>query len=268
MPFHTQIVITLISGSIVFCLALGLMGFLFRRKASELQPEPIFPGSKFPGVFSIFYTVFFIVTFGMAAVQGYIQQTSDSPPEPNLIDIISSAALQLLLYMPFICVYFAQPSMVRPAASIPQMTKWILLGLLAMILPSQILELYGFSEWVVQITGCPLLQDVVNVLATGEPEIRITMIVLAVIVAPFTEECFFRGFVYNILKQWNGPVSAAIASSILFGAVHASLPQFLPLTLFAIVQCIAYEKARSLWLPITLHILFNGLSALAILFFM
>ena len=62
--------------------------------------------------------------------------------------------------------------------------------------------------------------------------------------------------------------AAALASALFFSVVHGSLTQFIPLTLFALIQCWAYERARSLWLPILLHMLFNGISCLYIIFFM
>ena len=37
---------------------------------------------------------------------------------------------------------------------------------------------------------------------------------------------------------------------------------------FGVVQCIAYEKARSLWLPIMIHFIFNALNVAGVLLFM
>lgn len=268
MPLHIQLIIILLTGSFTFCLALGLMGYLFSRKANTLPPVPLFPGSKFPGFFAIFYTIFFILSFGMAAIQGALTQPSPDSNEIDMTQFAGNALIQILLYVPFLVLYFNLPSRDIESTSFCTKLKWIFFGLLAMIIPNQMLEFLGFTQWLVEATDCPPMQDVVETLKNGSPEIKIAMIIMAVIVAPITEECCFRGFVYNILKRWNGPVAAALASSMLFGAIHTSLAQFIPLTLFGLVQCYAYEKARSLWLPVVLHVLFNGLSSLAILYLM
>lgn len=268
MPLHVQLIITMITGSIVLCLLLGLSGYLLSKGKQALPAVPLFPGSNFPGFFSIFYTAFFIITFGMASIQGCIANPAQQVAGLELSSFISSSLMQLLLYLPFIIIYAALPSRESPGTSIGTKFKWIFLCLLAMVLPEHLLEFAGLSRWIVETTGCPPMQDVVEVMKQGSLEIKLAMIVMAVIVAPITEECCFRGFVYNILKRWNGPVAAAIASSLLFSAVHSSIAQFIPLTLFALVQCYAYEKARSLWLPIVLHMLFNLMSCLVILFLM
>jgi membrane protease YdiL (CAAX protease family) len=132
-------------------------------------------------------------------------------------------------------------------------------------IPAQLMESFGFNHYLSELTGCPEQQNVVESMAKGTPEVKAVIACMAVLVAPITEECLFRGFIYNILKNKSGAISAAIASSILFSAVHTSLAQFIPLTLFALVQCYLYEKSRSLALPIIFHMLFNGVSTLVIL---
>lgn len=268
MPLHVQLVISLIVGSFTFCLAMGIAGYLLGKRNSTLPPVPLFPGSNFPGVFAHFYTVFFLATFCMASVHGYMQQPKQVVVSPDLVDFVISAIFQTVLYLPFIILYLTLPARRNLPTGFLTKLKWIVLGLIAMLLPNQLIEMSGFNQWLVETTGCPPNQNVVELLRTGGPSIQIGMIIMAVIVAPLTEEFCFRGFLYNILKQHSGRIAAAVASSLLFSAVHTSVAQFIPLTLFALVQCYAYEKARSLWLPIVLHMLFNGLSALAILYIM
>lgn len=265
MPLYVQLTVSLVAGCFFFCLALGLAGFLLNRKSNALPPVPLFPGSNFPGVFAYFYTFFFFSTFSVMSILGYMQRPAESAQVVDIENFIYNGIMQIMLYLPFMICYFTLPSRENGPTSIVTGLKWITIGLAAMLLPNHLIEISGFNGWLVEVTDCPPIQNVVEILRDGPIEIKIGMLVMAVIVAPITEECCFRGFLYNILKRWNGPVAAAIASSMLFSAVHTSLAQFIPLTLFALVQCVAYEKARSLWLPITLHMLFNAVSALAIL---
>ena len=265
MPLHVQLVITLITGSGVFCLLLGLFGFLSHKNPQALPPVPLFPDSRFLCIFSYFYTICFGIIFAMGSVHGYMHQDSAAAMDADLTSFCVNAVYQIALYVPFLIIYLRLPSRNFPS-TVGQKVRWIFGFLLLMLIPGMILEALKLPEWIAEVTGAPVLQDVVTTIKDGSIEIKIAMIVMAVIVAPVTEEVFFRGFVYNILKKWTSPVPAAIASSFFFAIVHASLPQALPLTLFALIQCWAYEKARSLWLPIVLHMLFNSTSCLAILF--
>lgn len=134
-----------------------------------------------------------------------------------------------------------------------------------MYLPAQLLDSAGFTQFLVEKTGCPEQQDVVETLQNGPVDVKVMMLIMAVIIAPITEECCFRGFVYNILKQKSSPVAAALASAALFSSVHASLAQCVQLFIFGLVQCYMYEKTRSLRIPIILHILFNAISSVFLL---
>lgn len=265
MPTYINIVILLIAGSTAFCLALAISGGLLQRRSGALPPVPLFPGSNFPNLFAQFYTAFFIITFAMASVAGCMEGGAADAAPPNLVNLISSAVVQFALYTPFLIIYFTLPGRGLPRVSLKQAVLWIAGGLILMCIPAQILDSSGLTQFLVKETGCPEQQDVVEVLMNGPLEVKVVMLILAVIIAPVTEECCFRGFVYNILKQKTCPVAAALASAMLFSAVHASLAQFIQLFIFGLVQCYMYEKARSLWLPIVLHVLFNGISSIFLL---
>ncbi len=267
MPLHIQLVSVLIAASIAFCLGVGVYGAIHRKFYSDLPSIPQFPGSKFPGFFVQFYTAFFIISFGAASIADCVSKTAEPQEELQFSHMLLSMVVQIALYLPLILVYFSQPSRMLPGVPLLRRVKWVIFGLMALCIPAQLLELAGLTEWIVEVTGCPSQQEVVEELMRGTPQVKGLLIFMAVFVAPVTEECCFRGCVYNILKHWSSPLPAALASAMLFGAVHASLAQFIPLTIFGLVQCYLYEKARSLWLPITLHMLFNAISAIAIISF-
>lgn len=201
----------------------------------------------------------------MASVQGAMM-----PPGQQLstMDFLLSMLVQIALYVPFLVVYFTLPKRSVPHTGIIRKLVWVLVGLFTVSISAPILDICGFSGWLMKATGCPEHQDVVRTLMDGSWADKALMAFMAVIAAPITEECCFRGFVYNILKHWTTPLLSVVLSAMLFSAVHASLAQTLPLFIFGIVQCLAYEKARSLWLPVTLHMLFNGFNVVAILYFM
>lgn len=83
-------------------------------------------------------------------------------------------------------------------------------------------------------------------------------IVMACIAAPLVEEFLFRGYMYGALKKATNPVFAAVIIGALFSVVHGNLPALLPLWVFSILLCLAYEWTRCLWVPIGMHAFFNA----------
>lgn len=262
LPFHTELVITIIATCTAACFGLVLGGMLWQRCTRALPPIPQFPGSSFPNAFAYSYTAFFILTFSMASIQNVMEPEM----ETSLAAQILSCLIQVALYAPMLIVYFSLPRRETPVSSPLRKIAWVLLSLFAIWFFTALLELSQFNKWLAAMTDCPPVQDVVDRMLHGENSEKALMAIMAVFVAPVTEECCFRGFVYNILKRWNGRWIATLASSLLFASVHGSLLQLLPLCIVGIVLCIAYEKARSLWLPVAIHTAFNACSVLAILF--
>jgi membrane protease YdiL (CAAX protease family) len=75
------------------------------------------------------------------------------------------------------------------------------------------------------------------------------------VIAPVSEEIFFRGIIFGFFRRW-GFYAAILISTVFFVLPHG---RHLPLTQIAggIVFAIAYEKEKSLMVPITIHCLGN-----------
>jgi membrane protease YdiL (CAAX protease family) len=82
-----------------------------------------------------------------------------------------------------------------------------------------------------------------------------------VLVAPISEEIFFRGFIFGGLIGPFGPIGAMLASGLLFGAFHVSglnsLGVVLPFSLIGAFFAWLYYRTGSIWLGIATHFLFN-----------
>lgn len=265
LPFHSQLVIFFILASVTACVGVPLSGLMWRRLTHALPPVPQFPGSTFPHFFAYFYTVFFVLIFAMGTIAG-TRMPADQPMDA--LNYAVSIVVQIALYIPFLLVYFTLPGRDVPATTIATRLLWLLVGLIVVGSTGPVLDVCGFTGWLMSVTGCPEHQDVVVSLATGSTLEKALVAFMAIFVAPITEECCFRGFVYNIIRHWSTPLLGAVCSAALFSSVHASLAQAIPLFIFGIVQCVAYEKARSLWLPVAIHMIFNTINVLAVLIFM
>lgn len=93
--------------------------------------------------------------------------------------------------------------------------------------------------------------------------------VLAIVVlAPVTEELFFRGAVLPILANRFGPIAGVLLSSLAFGMMHiqptldSSLYVIFMTACAGVVLAIARLKSQSLLLPIFMHMGFNSWAVL------
>lgn len=91
---------------------------------------------------------------------------------------------------------------------------------------------------------------------------RLWMVLMAVVVAPFTEELVFRGFLYGVFQRYFGKLASMFFTSVLFAAIHVHLPTMLPLTVLALGFTLGLEMSGSLLVPMVMHAAFNGTTLL------
>lgn len=105
--------------------------------------------------------------------------------------------------------------------------------------------------------------------------LRLLIIIVAVVIAPVLEEMLFRGlfqtmvrsFLENVRFGVVGPAWQAIAiSSIVFAMAHQDAAHWPALLILGACLGYAYEKSGSLFRPIFIHALFNGITILAVLY--
>lgn len=108
-------------------------------------------------------------------------------------------------------------------------------------------------------------QSLEELLAFEQVWVRVLVIVLVVGVVPVMEELLFRGLMQSAIQGiLPGVWPAVLVTSVLFAVVHA--PTHAP-AIFAL-SCglgYAYERSGSLFRPIVMHVLFNGVSVAATL---
>jgi membrane protease YdiL (CAAX protease family) len=86
----------------------------------------------------------------------------------------------------------------------------------------------------------------------------ILALIFGAIVAPLTEETFFRGFLFVGLRQSYPLWTAAGISGLLFGLIHFMPLALPPLTLYGIVFAWLRERTGSLWPGVLMHMLVNA----------
>lgn len=87
-------------------------------------------------------------------------------------------------------------------------------------------------------------------------------LVMTIIITPFVEEVFFRGFMFKWMAGHRPVWLAALVSSILFGIAHILPPQAISAALMALVLCWLYWRTGSIWPAIAAHITNNAVGIL------
>ncbi len=101
-----------------------------------------------------------------------------------------------------------------------------------------------------------------------EPITTYATLLVAVFVAPFCEEIFFRGFVFTGLRRGMPLYLAVIISALLFAAAHGDPASFPVLLIIGLLLAILRWQTKSLWPGILLHCLNNSLGAIEIILVM
>ncbi len=81
-----------------------------------------------------------------------------------------------------------------------------------------------------------------------------------IVVAPFAEEFFFRGFLFQALRRSWGTWAGALGSAIIFSAIHLAPDKFVQLAILGTALALLFHKTDSLWPCILLHALNNTLA--------
>jgi hypothetical protein len=93
----------------------------------------------------------------------------------------------------------------------------------------------------------------------------IGMLIFAGVVVPVAEEVFFRGVLYRWLRDKWGVAVGAIVSGLVFGIAHLEPATAIPAAIMGIALALVFEKSKSLWPGILIHIL-NNATAIGLLY--
>lgn len=104
---------------------------------------------------------------------------------------------------------------------------------------------------------CCCMLDAPNAVCT-DPYTYAMWIMEFVIIAPFWEEVFFRGFLYRTLHKFFPRSFPSLISGVLFALAHQNPAFFVPLTVLSGTWAMAYTGTGSLLVPIMLHAGWNA----------
>ena len=109
-------------------------------------------------------------------------------------------------------------------------------------------------------------EGLTTIITYPQLSVRTVVFVFAAVIAPVFEEILFRGLFQSMLRSVVGRAwLAVILTSVFFAMLH---PWMHWPALFALSMCLgyAYEKSGSLFRPIFIHMLFNAISIILVIY--
>lgn len=141
----------------------------------------------------------------------------------------------------------------------PSALGWALLALVGY---------YVFAALFSALVLEPKQDDIGGDLGVGDETFLVALlaVLLIVVLAPVSEEIFFRGFFFSGLRTKLPFLPAALIGGLAFGLVHlpTGVTTVVPLAVLGGVLCWVYERTGSLWPAIAIHMVNNGLALLII----
>jgi membrane protease YdiL (CAAX protease family) len=207
----------------------------------------------------------FLLSIGLGIGLGIIQGMTGLKFNPQVLTL-----LLYILIFGFLCIWELAEfdrcgiDLKYVVGSLPKKQKWLpLVGLVILIILFSV-SAYLVSFYLLSLAAPSFVERVLREVAsspspqtTAPPFYNLLSAIALVVVAPITEEFIFRGI---ILQRWAskwGIQSALVASSLLFGILHAN---FVGLSIFGIVMGVLYIKTRTLIVPIACHAFNNSLA--------
>lgn len=98
---------------------------------------------------------------------------------------------------------------------------------------------------------------------TGPGQFMLILLVGAVL-APLSEELFYRAMMYPVFRNRFGPLWGAIVAGAIFGVSHWDLWRTIPLAIGGALLCYIYEKSGSIFVSALAHGVWNGVMSIII----
>ena len=201
-----------------------------------------------------------LVAFGtllLLIIAGIVAQVSGSVPA--LVVILLSVALELLLLFGVWMFGLRRYGKSWSALGlIPSLNNGALLTLLVFLASLALTAIYGlivvfFDQEI--LTPEPLPGDLTETVLQ-----RLAGFFIIVLLAPFAEEVFFRGFLLPAFANRWGFLAAAIISSGLFGISHVAPGSMVPAFMSGMLFAWLYHRTGSLWNTTIAHGAQNALA--------
>jgi membrane protease YdiL (CAAX protease family) len=278
----------MIGDSIYIILVFGLIALITNtiawKKGFYTWRPSAAPAVSFRNVGSLF-AIYIGVTYVLASYFGaLLQKFVATPPTTGMIVFLQYVLITLLLLGFYLYCHthdrtvflkiWKNPAIQPPTSPLYDFIFGVLAWLMAFPVVQVIGQLMDMILYVI-LSFEGYEQVAVKYLKTTlqSPAMTVLALISIVVVAPVVEEFLFRGALQTFLKRYCQPKTAIMIASICFSLFHFSPEQgfgnisiIFSLFVFGSFLGYVYEKQGSLYASIGLHLAFNFISSVRILF--
>jgi len=111
----------------------------------------------------------------------------------------------------------------------------------------------------IKIPGYQIQERILPIFGEGTFSLVVAGIVI-VLIGPFLEEVFFRGFLLRTLGNKMSTTLASIISALAFAAIHFQWGSIIPIFILGLIINTLVIRGRSLWPAIVFHIINNAIA--------
>ena len=263
--------------SLAYWVALSLLVVMmfagwWRQRGSALQVQDA--GLPAAGLMDVFLVIGLTFLNGLTFVIGEEAVLGAGQKEPvvTTAQVVGSALIQVQFAM-LLVLYLRLVRGLSPVSFLGLRERSlgaVLAGAAGGLVVTYLLMQLAMVAWWHGVLGMAPPEDsnqvVVQVFQQSKDGgLRAAIMVSAGLVAPLTEELTYRGLIYGFARSLMGHWPAAILSSAIFSLVHVDAVASLPLFFLALGLATAYDRSRTLWVPILMHMLFNAWNLTAML---
>ena len=199
-------------------------------------------------------------------------------PKNAHVSLFANALASIIAFMlpSFAVAYFSKgPILKNFGFKKIESIKWvgwvILLALAGLLLSGATATLtemipipVSFKQWAEELEASYKKAMMVMTQMNSIGDLLINLFAVALIPA-IVEELYLRGALQKTLLAWSGkPIVAIVVTAIIFSAFHFSYFGFLSRMVLGIVLGFIFEYSRTIWLPIILHFINNGIAIITL----
>lgn len=194
------------------------------------------------------------------AVLGYIFALSQLEPSQS-ISIFYVATFEFILLIPIVIIFLLRKVSWKELGFQTFSRNSLALGcglLVAVYIVTIVNNLIMIALNI--ITQADVISEIL-----GELDSPYLFAFVTAIVAPITEEIFFRGFLFKGLREKYGWVNALMFSSIIFALFHGQIATLIPTFLLGTLFAYMYQRTESVYPGMILHFIVNTMGVVVLL---